>query len=176
MRVVTPAARAGMHGRILASRRHRRGASHMKPSEMRDELLSEHAGLRERLETARRAVGDWAKGGAPRTRVRDALAALADALRSHNRHEERSLRDLVRAVDAWGPVRVEIMEEAHIREHRELFDALIALGHASEPHDGARELEAFRDRFLAHMAREEAGFLNSSVLRDDDVSIDVQDG
>ncbi|HEY3820310.1 MAG TPA: hemerythrin domain-containing protein [Polyangiaceae bacterium] len=147
----------------------------MTRSEIRDELLSQHAGLRARLDIARRAVERWALNEIPRDSVRDELAALADALRSHNLREE-GVRDMIRAVDAWGPARVEIMEEAHVREHHHLFDALVALQRTEDPREGVRELERLRTRLLEHMAREEETFLNVDVLRDDDVAIDAQEG
>ncbi len=148
----------------------------MTPSQIRDELLSQHQGLRGRLEVTRAVVERWAKGEVPQAHVRTELAGLSDALRNHNLVEERTLRELIRSVDAWGPVRVEIMDEAHIGEHRDLFDALHAMSLADSPHEAAQELERFRTRLLQHMDKEEAGFLNASVLRDDVVAIDAQDG
>jgi hypothetical protein len=148
----------------------------MTPSEIRAELLSQHASLRGRLEAARLAVLRWANGEVPQGRVRVELAGLFDALRSHNSLEERTLRDLIRNVDAWGQARVEIMEEAHIREHQDLCEAALAVITAAEPRDGVNELDKLRRHLLEHMAREEETFLNASVLRDDEVAIDAQGG
>jgi hypothetical protein len=148
----------------------------MTPSQIRDELLSQHEGLRRRLEAASGVVAAWAKGGAAQAAVRSELAGLSDALRTHNLVEERTLRELIRNVDAWGPVRVEIMDESHVEEHRDLFDALHVISLAQDGGEALRELEGFRARLLAHMDREEAGFLNASVLRDDQVVIDAQGG
>ena len=148
----------------------------MTPSQIRDELLSQHEGLRGRLEVTRAVVGRWAKGEVPQAHVRSELAGLSDALRTHNLIEERTLRELIRGVDAWGPVRVEIMDDAHIGEHRDLFDALHAMSLAEDPREAVQELEKFREHLLQHMEKEEAGFLNASVLRDDVVAIDAQDG
>ena len=148
----------------------------MTPSQIRDELLAQHEGLRRRLDAASGAVAAWASGGAPQATVRSELAGLSDALRMHNLVEERTLRELIRNVDAWGPVRVEIMDESHVEEHRDLFDALHAISLAQDGSEALRELEGFRTRLLGHMEREEAGFLNASVLRDDQVVIDAQGG
>jgi hypothetical protein len=148
----------------------------MTSADIRDELLSEHAALRGRLDAARLAANRWASGEAPQTRVREELAGLVSALRSHNLREEGALRGLLRAVDAWGPARLEIMEEAHVREHHHLFEALLGVGEALDPRDGVSELERLRTRLLEHMAREEEAFLNASVLRDDDLAIDAQGG
>jgi hypothetical protein len=139
----------------------------MTPSEIREELLSQHASIRGRLEAARLSVVRWVGGEVPQMHVREELAGLAEALRSHNLREERVLREAVRTADAWGPTRVEIMEEEHIREHRELYEAVVAISQAQDPLDGQRTLERYRRRLLEHIDREEETFLNASVLRDD---------
>jgi hypothetical protein len=146
------------------------------PSQIREELLSQHEGLRQRLESTRAVVDRWANGEVQQAQVRAELAGLSDALRTHNLVEERTLRELIRNVDAWGPVRVEIMDESHIDEHRDLFDALHVISLAQDGREALAELERFRGRLLGHMEREEAGFLNASVLRDDQVVIDAQGG
>ena len=148
----------------------------MTPSELRDELLSQHTSLRNRVEAARLTVDRWARGETPRDRVRDELAGLGDALRGHNMREEAALRELIGSVDAWGPTRVEIMEEGHVREHSALFEALLAVSEACEPTEATRAIERLRTRLFEHMAREEETFLNASVLRDDDVAIDAYGG
>ena len=148
----------------------------MKSSEIRDELLSQHESLRGHLEAARLAVRRWAAGEVPVQHVRNELAALADALRTHNMREEAALRDLIRTIDAWGPERVEIMNEAHVREHHDIFEALYAVSQTQDAREGVAELDRLRTRLLEHMAREEETFLNAYVLRDDDVAIDAQEG
>jgi hypothetical protein len=148
----------------------------MNPSEIRNELLSQHASLRGRLQVTCLAMSRWAQGEVPRTHVREELTGLADALRSHNRLEERVLRDLLSEVDAWGPARVEIMLEAHVREHEDVFDALLTVSEAQDAHSALRQIDSLHQHLLDHMAREEETFLNASVLRDDDVVIDAMDG
>jgi hypothetical protein len=148
----------------------------MKPSEIRDELLSQHEGVRGHLDAAQRAATRWTRGEASWSHVRDELARLSDALRAHNLREERALRDLIRCVDACGPAREEMMDDEHVREHREIHDTLVRIGQAQEPGEGARELERFSNKLLAHMTWEEKAFLNETVLRDEDVAIDAQGG
>jgi hypothetical protein len=148
----------------------------MKPSEVRDELLSEHDGVRRHLAAARRAAAGWTRGEAPWSHVREELARLSDALRAHNVSEERALRELIRSIDAWGPAREEIMDDEHIREHREIHDTLVRIGQARHPGDGARELERFSEKLLAHMTWEEKAFLNDTVLRDEGGTVDAEGG
>jgi hypothetical protein len=140
----------------------------MTPGEIRDELLLQHESIRGRLEAARLAVRRWAGGDVPRVRVREELGGLADALRSHNRLEESTLHDMIQAVDEWGPARLEIMYEAHVREHHDVFDAFLAVSLMQDPRDGVGEFERLRTHLLDHMAREEESFLNASVLNDND--------
>jgi hypothetical protein len=148
----------------------------MMSSAIRDELLLQHASLRGRLEAACLAVNRWDRREVVRAHVRDELAGLAEALRSHNLLEEAALRELLPEVDAWGPARLEIMVEAHVREHGDVFDALLAVGETHESRLAVKSVERLRQRLLEHMAREEETFLNTSVLRDDEVVIDAQDG
>jgi hypothetical protein len=148
----------------------------MNPSEIYCELLSQHEDLRARVDASRRAAERWGRGEVSRSQVRDELARLADALRSHNLREERALRELMRSLDAWGPVREYIMDDEHVSEHREMLDTLVRVSQTPDPGEGGRELEKFCTKLLAHMTWEEKAFLNASVLRDDIVSIDAQDG
>jgi len=139
----------------------------MKRSEIRDELLAQHRSLRAHVEASRQMAEHWTHGDAKWDQVREQLARLADALRKHNLYEEGALRDLVGSNDAYGKAREHLMDEAHISEHRDTFDALI---HASQARDPVREgpyLEAFFSRLLGHMAWEERAFLNAAVLPDD---------
>jgi hypothetical protein len=142
----------------------------MKRSEIREALLAEHRDLRAHVEASRRATELWTHGDAKWLQVRDELALLADALRTHNLHEERALRALVGSNDASGRAREHLMDEAHVSEHRDTFDALIRVSQALDPGREGPHLEAFFSRLLGHMAWEERGFLNAVVLRDDDVS------
>ncbi len=59
------------------------------------------------------------------------------------------------------------MNEAHVREHNDLFEAIFAVTHEHDAREGVAAIDKFRVRLLQHMAREEESFLNASVLRDD---------
>jgi hypothetical protein len=148
----------------------------LSPAQIRDELLSQHACLRGRLEALHAVAQRWAQGLASQADVRNELAGLLDALRIHNIVEERTLRQLVSTADAWGPVRVEVMDASHVGEHRDVFDAIRAVGLAPDARDALRELERLATNLAGRMSEEEAAFLNETVLRDDLVAIDVQDG
>jgi hypothetical protein len=129
----------------------------MKPSEIRDELLGQHAGLRGHLDAARLVAEQWRRGELSRSDVHTALAQLADALGRHNRREESA----------------GFMDDEHVSEHREMFDTLTRVSRARDPGDCGRELEKFCERMLAHMTWEERAFLNATALPDVDPSIDA---
>jgi hypothetical protein len=141
----------------------------MSVSEIRDELLREHADLREQIHEVRFLMDRWTSGEVSQNHVRSHLAALADALRIHNDREERALGGLVRSADAWGEARAEIMSEEHFQEHADLYVALTSTVAAVEPSAWRGLLDRLLAQVLDHMALEERGFLNEEVLRDDAV-------
>jgi hypothetical protein len=104
-----------------------------------------------------------------------ALVRLAHGLRAHNRYEEEILGGLLVKVDAWGPARVELMNEHHAGEHRQLLAALFDAGSALET-SGPENLSICLDRVLEHMAYEEKAILGDDVLRDDSVVADQVGG
>jgi hemerythrin-like domain-containing protein len=143
----------------------------MSLSEIRDELLREHAGLREMIDDVGTVMDRWKHGEASHTHVRSQLTALADALRVHNAREEKALGKLVRTVDAWGAARSEIMNEEHFKEHAALYAALSSTSVAVEPSAWCELVARLLAHVLEHMDREERAFLNDDVLRDDGVVI-----
>jgi|ERR1019366_1192107 hypothetical protein len=142
----------------------------MNPSEVRGELLEQHADLRAMIGEVRRAVRCAHESEAMRCALRARIESLSLALRTHNHREEEILRGILVTVDAWGPVRVEIMSEQHVAEHGELYGVLHANVTSHTAVDD-RVLDAGLDRVLEHMAREEIAFLGEDVLRDDSVVV-----
>jgi Hemerythrin HHE cation binding domain len=138
-------------------------------SEIRDQLLGEHADLRAQIEGVRAVMDRWKDGAASQSDARGHLAVLANALRTHNLREEKALGGLVRAADAWGGVRAEIMSEEHFHEHADLFVALSSTVVAVEPSAWRGLVDRLLAHVLDHLAREERAFLNEDVLCDDSV-------
>jgi predicted ThiF/HesA family dinucleotide-utilizing enzyme len=140
---------------------------------MRTELLGQHQGLRALIEETRQALlGDDAT---KRPALRECIGRLGAALRAHNAREEMLLRELLHSVDAWGPARVEIMDETHVEEHDGLLRALLGATGGATP-ESAAEVTRVLDRLEKHMAREEEIILAENVLRDDNVVIDYIGG
>jgi hypothetical protein len=144
----------------------------MTPSQIRAELLEQHAGLRSLIGDTRKAAEGVGRGrSAGREELLFRVERLTTALRAHNLREETLLRDVVKNVDAWGPVRVEIMDESHVEEHLELVAALLGTNGASDAEIAGTGVSHVLDRLEAHMAREEEVILAENVLRDDGVAI-----
>lgn len=143
----------------------------MTHSQIRTELLEQHAELRKMVDIAR-ACADRACDSANVTDdLVTAIRLLADAVRRHNRREEHLLRNLIATIDAWGQARADLMTDEHVREHDALHGALHGMTHTPSEFAGAG-MQLMLDQLLEHMAREERAFLNERVLRDDVVTID----
>jgi Hemerythrin HHE cation binding domain len=147
----------------------------MKPSEIRNELLHQHAQIRIMIDVTL-TIAEGARVGAPgRGDLQGCVVRLADALRTHNQREEALLRDLIPSIDAWGPARAAIMTEEHKREHDRLDAAM--LGVPCTPVEfAAAGIVALVELIRQHMDREEAVFLGEDVLRDDVVVTNQSDG
>jgi iron-sulfur cluster repair protein YtfE (RIC family) len=147
----------------------------MTASQIRAELLKDHAGLRTLIEEVRLAVVRAGARASTHHDLRERLERLATALGAHNQREEAMLREIVKHVDAWGPVRAEIMDESHLKQHTDLVAALLAASTANAALASA-SAAMMLEHLETHMAREEEVLLAEDVLRDDDVVIDYFGG
>ncbi len=140
----------------------------MTPKEILHQLLEQHAHLRELLGDARAYAELCSRGGGQPGTLKGWLVTVVDAVRTHNRDEERLVGEVLPSLDEWGERGVTFMSAEHAREHSELYDALLG---ASEDEDTARAGHialATIERIRAHMATEERLFLRPDVLRDRD--------
>jgi hypothetical protein len=132
--------------------------AHMLLTELRKELLRQHAVLREIAEEI---------AAAPLDELRPLLEKLYAAVRAHNRYEETELHAVLPKIDAWGPIRDELVDTHHSAEHAAILHGLET---ASSVPDGATAaaatLEVLRE-LAAHMDREERELLAPDVLKDD---------
>lgn len=147
----------------------------MMPSEIRAELLRQHAEIRALMERTRTIAERASKGAPVDDDLRASLVQLADALRRHNLQEEALLGDIIPAVDAWGAARAEIMTEEHVREHAGLYAALLGTPCTPIEFAGAA-IDSLLGAMAVHMAREEEAFLGEDVLRDDVVVVTQSGG
>jgi len=145
----------------------------LSASQVRSLILDEHTVLRDILDEIEEALGELTRR-VPGSlgRLRASLRTFQDAFQRHLMHEETVLRPVLANVDAWGPARVESMDE----EHRAQRAALAELTRVRLEEDFDRtiqSIEAFVQRLRADMDGEERHALSEEVLRDDIIVIDT---
>jgi hemerythrin len=140
-------------------------SSMIATSEVRDRISTDHALLRSLTEAvisvARAAEHDERQ----RPAIRDVLCRVCVEVERHFQFEEEVIAPLLREVDAWGPVRVESLFQAHA-EQRSVLIALV-----EEAQDGVRNVEDLAEeivwffrRFDREMAEEAARLLDAETL------------
>ena len=145
----------------------------LSASQVRNLILDEHTVLRDILEEIEQALGELTRrvpGSLGRLRV--SLRTFQDAFLRHLSHEETVLRPLLADVDAWGPARVQSMDEEH-REQRGAIAELARLSLGDDVDATVQSIEAFVRRLRADMDGEEKHALSEEVLRDDIIVIDT---
>jgi hypothetical protein len=140
----------------------------MKLSEIRADLLDEHARLRYLIGEVLIVANGWRAGDPGRDDVLVAIGELSSAVKTHNAFEERLLRWVIPTLDAWGPVRADVMLEEHVKEHEDMLRALATAGTELHPEVAVPALGELANRMLSHMEREEEAFLREDFLRDEE--------
>lgn len=133
-------------------------------SELRQELLQQHAALRALAEraadVAQRARGD----GAALLELRGLLAQLGEDVARHNAFEERELHEILLNLDAWGPHRDQLMDLRHAAEHAAIVRAIRNASSSRTAGAVAVRTRAVLRRLATHIDREEREFLHPDVL------------
>jgi hemerythrin len=148
----------------------------VQPSAIRAELLHQHDDLRARIRSTRAVAERCLAGEDARAELRRHLTGLTDAVRAHNSREEQLMSSVFPELDAWGPIRHEVMNEEHVLEHEKLVSALIETSDDSDPKTAAKIALGLFDQMAAHMEREEKVFLGTDVLSDDEPPPDAFGG
>jgi len=145
----------------------------LSASQVRSLILDEHAVLRDILEEIDQALGELTRRvpGAL-GRLRASLRTFQEAFQRHLSHEETLLRPILVDVDAWGPARVESMDEEH-RAQRAALAELTRIRLDEDVDSTIQSIEAFVRRLRADMDGEESHALSEEVLRDDIIVIDT---
>ena len=148
----------------------------LSASQVRSLILDEHAVLRDILEEIEQALGEMTRRVPGSVgRLRASLRTFRDAFLRHLLHEETVLRPLLTDIDAWGPARVESMDEEH-RGQRAALAELSRLEIAEDLDLTVKHIEDFIQRLRADMDGEERHALSEEVLRDDIIVIDTFGG
>jgi len=145
----------------------------LSASQVRSLILDEHAILRDVLDEIEEALGEMTRRvpGAM-GRLRASLRTFRDAFLRHLSHEETVLRPLLKDVDAWGPARVETMDEEHQAQRTALHE-LSCLELGQDLDRTVQQVEEFIRRLRVDMDQEEHRALSEEVLRDDIIVIDT---
>ena len=152
----------------------------MRPSQVRDRILSDHVALRgilADLESLARDVlgGEYRMAGA----LRFEGEGLLEELSRHMSWEERHLIPALQDADAWGEADacVDRLHEDHAEQRALLSHALERLRDPSRPAAlVARNLLDLAAVIRQDMEDEERFALSERVLRDDVIAIDAETG
>jgi iron-sulfur cluster repair protein YtfE (RIC family) len=153
----------------------------MRPSEVRQRVLHDHERLRhalDGLEDLARCVAEGTEGSLDfASDLRDAGEVLLESLERHMAWEDRHLAPALLEADAWGEERVKHLAEDHREQREVLRHTLSALADPGRPALVlARTLLDFVTLLRDDMDSEERLQLDPSVLRDDVIAIDAEDG
>jgi hemerythrin-like domain-containing protein len=145
-------------------------------SDVRDQLLAEHAGLSRLMGVCEQEAERILTGEINARQLLTCVLQLLDAVENHNQVEEEALRPLLLDTDSFGPVRIEQMIDDHIAEHMWLRQLLREAVEFEIPDRAARATINAMRLLRCRMKEEEAQFLNQDTLRDDVVAIDGSSG
>ena len=126
------------------------------PSQVLDELVRQHGMLRASMDECEELADRIDAGRGDISALVREVGALREAFEARSELVERSLRPLLRGLDAFAEARIEHMCADHVAEHRALRDRL----------DGPTgELRATLYQLRAHLAAEERYFLSVRIVR-----------
>jgi hypothetical protein len=147
----------------------------MKPTQVRAELLRQHAELRVLIANVRGIAERACNGAGARDELHAAVIRLAGALVRHNLFEEEWLRTLDSKVDGQTRADIDVLLEAHVREHEELHAVVAGIPLMPVKFAGV-DVAVVLNGVLEHMADEEASLLSEEVRHDDVVVSALADG
>jgi iron-sulfur cluster repair protein YtfE (RIC family) len=140
----------------------------MIPKTIRNELLREHAHLREMIADTRRIALRVRADDPLREELKASALRVLNDLSAHNNREEELLRAVVAAARGSGAPRTEVMNRQHFEEHRAIHAALVAIHLDRNGPGAAKSLLDALNRVVDHMAHEEEIFGSSDEWRDED--------
>lgn len=145
------------------------------PNDVRQQVLNQHARLRDALGTVHNLARSTNPADAEALRE-EALLFLS-ALSFHLDFEDRTLLPILEDIDAWGKERVEHVRKEHEEQRADIADLEKRVTNASEPREAvAAAVEAFRTRLLLDMTNEEKDTLDAHLFAEDVVDPDMIDG
>ena len=148
----------------------------MTHEERRQTLHSQHQHLRVVIAGVREAALDIVgREGGDSTGLRMRISALRDDLERHLATEEALLGPVLERIDAWGPVRLDLLRAEHAHQRAVLSLLRSDRAAALPPLPLARRVLALLDDISADMDAEDRDLLDPRVLRDDLIQLDASD-
>ncbi len=139
-------------------------------------LQLQHQQLRALIAQVRKAAVDLLEGEvAGSEELRNQVGALRTQMEDHLATEEALLGPVLERIDAWGPVRLDLMRAEH--EHQRAVLAVLRSDRAAglAPELLARRTLGLLDDILTDMDAEDRDLLDPKVLRDDVIQLDASD-
>jgi len=150
----------------------------MRLLERRTLLLLQHKQLRERIvEVGEAAANVLACSESELVgradELKRAVVEFADDLNLHLSAEEELLGPILERLDAWGPVRLELLRSEHA--HQRALLHTLHTDRSLEPREMARRVRSLVADVLVDMNAEERDLLAEGLLRDDPIVVDQSD-
>lgn len=146
----------------------------MNHEERRTTLQHQHRQLRSRISSTRIAALAADSGG-PAEPLHEQILSLTEELQAHMATEEALLGPVLEKLDAWGPVRLDLMRAEHAHQ-RGVMAFLRSKAASTLPGaELARRTLKLLDDILADMDAEDRDLLDARVLRDDVIQLDASD-
>jgi len=141
-------------------------------------LLAQHKQLRERIvdvgeASANVLASDEADLPVRASEMERAIGVFADEMRTHLATEEELLGPILERLDAWGPVRLDLLRSEHAHQ-RAVLHAL-HVGCRLGAREMARRARMLIADVLLDMDAEERDLLSEDLLRDDPIILDASD-
>jgi hypothetical protein len=135
------------------------------PSKVRDEVLAQHADLRELL---RATVDDLSRqaaaGESDCARLRVMGRELCARFHEHLLYEDEELVPVLAVLDTWGPERVRELHDEHARQRRTLGALWMTFDFATDLGQLGAALRDLAEDMLRDMEAEEAGCLAAEAM------------
>jgi hypothetical protein len=141
-------------------------------------LLAQHKQLRESIVAVGEAAGNVLACGdgelfTHHPELIRAVDAFADELRVHLAAEEELLAPVLERIDAWGPLRLDLLRSEH--SHQRAVLHALHTDRKLGPREMARRARSLVADVLLDMDAEERDLLSERLLRDDPIVLDASD-
>jgi hemerythrin-like domain-containing protein len=138
-------------------------------------LTAQHRQIRDTIAIVRRSALGLAAGRQSPLELRDLIAGLRLMMEVHLSTEETLLEPVLERLDAWGPVRLEVLRVDHVHQR-----ALLADLSSKQTSEQPAERYAWRtltmlEEILTDLDAEDRDLLDAKVLRDDCIQLDASD-